>query len=89
MKALKVGLRQFRTELARYIASETPVTITKRGRIVGHFIPTQRTRSERTRSDPDRQALKRAGEKLDELLIAHGADIESMVVEFEMARSTR
>ena len=41
MKATKVGVREFRSGLAEYIASATPVAVTRHGQTVGYFIPTR------------------------------------------------
>ncbi len=39
MEAIKVGIREFRADLAEYIASSTPVAVTRHGQTVGYFIP--------------------------------------------------
>ena len=41
METTKVGIREFRADLADYIASSTPVAVTRHGQTVGYFIPTQ------------------------------------------------
>jgi len=41
METTKVGIREFRSDLAEYIASSTPVAVTRHGQTVGYFIPTQ------------------------------------------------
>ena len=41
MEATKVGIREFRADLAEYIASSTPVAVTRHGQTVGYFIPTR------------------------------------------------
>lgn len=41
METTKVGIREFRTDLAGCIASNTPVAVTRHGQTVGYFIPTQ------------------------------------------------
>ncbi len=46
METLKVGMREFRDNLATYLLeSETPVAITRHGDTVGYFIPARRRRS--------------------------------------------
>ena len=40
METPKVGIREFRSDLAEYIASNTPVAVTRHGQTVGFFIPT-------------------------------------------------
>jgi len=40
METAKVGIREFRAGLAEFIASDTPVAVTRHGQTVGYFIPT-------------------------------------------------
>ena len=54
MRTPKVGIREFRSGLAEFIAAATPVAITRHGHTVAYFIPTS------TESEPDLAALKRA-----------------------------
>jgi len=76
----KVGIREFRAGLADYIASETPVAVTRHGQTVGFFIPTK------TDLTAEISAFKDAAEKLDALLEAQGVDIEDVVSEFKDVR---
>ena len=39
MEATKVGIREFRSAITEYIASGTPIAITRHGLTVGFFIP--------------------------------------------------
>lgn len=81
MAAARVGVRQFRAELARYIAADTPVAVTKHGQKVGYFIPTK------AQVEADVAALKKAGQALDQLLQAKGVvDIETIVTDLKAAR---
>ena len=80
METVKVGMREFRADLAEYIASSTPVAITRHGQTVGYFIPT------RGQGEADLAALKKASETLDKLLAAQSVDIEAIVTEFKTAR---
>jgi antitoxin (DNA-binding transcriptional repressor) of toxin-antitoxin stability system len=80
METTKVGIREFRTDLAGYIASSTPVAVTRHGQTVGYFIPTQR------KVQADMAALKQASKTLDRLLEAQGVDVEAVVVDFKAAR---
>jgi len=80
MEAIKVGIREFRSDLAEYIASSTPVAVTRHGQTVGYFIPTQ------GQVEADIAALKKASKTLDQLLEAQGVDLESVVVDFKVAR---
>lgn len=80
MEATKVGIREFRSGLAEYIASETPVAVTRHGQTVGFFIPA------RGQAEASVAALKKASAGLDRLLAAHSVDIEAVADEFKAAR---
>ena len=54
MRATKVGIREFRSGLAEYIASANPVAVTRHGQTVGYFIPTH------VHTDADMAAAQRA-----------------------------
>ena len=40
METIRVGIREFRAGLADFIASSTPVAVTRHGQTIGYFIPT-------------------------------------------------
>ena len=80
MEATKVGIREFRADLAEYIASSTPVAVTRHGQTVGYFIPTQ------GQVDADLAALKKASKTLDQLLAAQGVDVDAVVADFKAVR---
>ncbi len=80
MQATKVGIREFRADLAEYIASSTPVAVTRHGQTVGYFIPTQ------GQADADIAALKKASKTLDQMLAAKDVDIDAVVADFKVAR---
>ncbi len=80
METAKVGIREFRADLAEYIASRTPVAVTRHGQTVGYFIPTQ------GQVDADLVALKKASKTLDQILAAHGVEVDAVVADFKAAR---
>ena len=80
METTKVGIREFRADLAEYIASNTPVAVTRHGQTIGYFIPTQ------GQVEADIASLKKASKVLDKLLEAQGLDVESVVTDFKAAR---
>ncbi len=82
METTKVGIREFRADLAEYIAASTPVAVTRHGQTVGFFIPTH------GQVESDVVALKKAGKALDKLLEAHHIDAEDVVADFKVARKT-
>ena len=81
MEATKVGIREFRADLAEYIASHTPVAVTRHGQTVGYFIPTQ------GQLDADLVALKKASKTLDQMLASRGVNVETLVADFKEMRS--
>ena len=80
METTKVGIREFRADLAEYIAASTPVAVTRHGQTVGFFIPTH------GQAEGDIVALKKAGKALDKLLAAQHIDVEDVVADFKAAR---
>ena len=80
METTKVGIRQFRAGMVEFIASRTPVAVTRHGQTVGYFIPTQ------GQADADIAALKQASRVLDQLLATQGVDLDDVVTEFKAAR---
>jgi len=82
METTKVGIREFRADLAEYIASSTPVAVTRHGQTIGYFIPTQ------GQVDADIAALKKASKTLDQMLAAHDVDIDAVVADFKVARKS-
>jgi len=85
MDTQKIGMREFRDKLATYLLeSETPLAITRHGDTVGYFIPARRRRS-----DAEREALKDAAARWQEILDAEGLSEDEAVSEFKRLRSQR
>lgn len=83
METLKVGMREFRDKLATYLLeSETPVAITRHGDTVGYFIPARRRRT-----DADKDALREAATRWQEILDAEGISEEEAVADFKQWRA--
>lgn len=80
MTTTKVGIREFRSSLADYIASDSPVAVTRHGQTVGFFIPAKADLS------ADVAALQSAAAKLDELIEEQGLDVEGLMDDFKAAR---
>jgi len=81
METIKVGIREFRADLAEYIAASTPVAVTRHGQTVGYFIPAH------GQSEGDVAALKKASKTLDRLLAEQGVDVKELVSDFKAART--
>lgn len=80
MEATKVGIREFRASMAEFIASSTPVAVTRHGQTIGYFIPTH------GQVEADIASLKKANKTLDRLLAAKSIDVDAVVAEFKTAR---
>lgn len=80
MEATKVGIREFRAGMAEFIASSTPVAVTRHGQTIGYFIPTH------GQAEADVAALKKASKTLDRLLAAKSIDVDAVVAEFKTTR---
>jgi antitoxin (DNA-binding transcriptional repressor) of toxin-antitoxin stability system len=84
MQTTKVGIREFREHLADYLESSTPVAITRHGSTIGIYIPTKPKPSQ-----ADLEALRVAGERMQELIAAAGTSEEEIVAEFKSVRRER
>jgi hypothetical protein len=81
METVKVGMREFREQLAALLESDKPVAVTKHGRTVGLYIPI-RHRPEAE----DLEALREAGRTLDAWMATQGLSEDELVAEFKQAR---
>jgi antitoxin (DNA-binding transcriptional repressor) of toxin-antitoxin stability system len=70
----KVGIRDFRENLSGYLESKTPVAITRHGATIGIYVPTKAKPSQ-----ADLEALRIAGEKMQELIAAAGTTEEELM----------
>ena len=84
MQTTKVGIREFRENLADYLESRTPVAITRHGATIGIYIPTKPKPSQ-----ADLEALRIAGEKMQELIAAAGTSEDGIVADFKKLRRER
>jgi PHD/YefM family antitoxin component YafN of YafNO toxin-antitoxin module len=79
METQKIGMREFRDKLATYLLeADAPLAITRHGDTVGYFIPARRKRSE-----AEREALKEASARWQEILDAEGISEEEAVADFK------
>ncbi len=81
MQTVKVGIREFRADMAGYIASSTPVAVTRHGQTIGYFIPTQ------GQIAADLVALKKASKTLDRLITSQSVDVNDVVADFKTVRN--
>jgi len=80
MEAAKVGIREFRANMAEFLASNTPVAVTRHGQTVGYFIPTQ------GQAEADIASLRKASKTLDRLLAAKSVSVDDVVADFKAVR---
>jgi hypothetical protein len=64
MQTIKVGIREFRSGLAEFIASNSAVAITRHGQTVGYFIPTN------GQTESDMTALINGSKALNKIIAA-------------------
>ncbi len=81
MRATKIGIREFRENLSSYLESKTPVAITRHGATIGIYVPTRPKASQ-----ADLEALRVAGEKMQELIAAAGTTEDEIVEDFRKLR---
>ena len=80
MPTVKVGVREFREQIASFLESDTPVAVTRRGETLGVYVPTRRKRPK----SADLSELKAAADRLAEALA--DVDEEELVSEFKQLR---
>ena len=92
MPRTKVGIREFRANLAAILESKTPVTITRHGATLGVFVPTGANAAipmvlrARKPTRAALEALRRAGEEMEAMIAAAGTTAEELLADFEKAR---
>jgi antitoxin (DNA-binding transcriptional repressor) of toxin-antitoxin stability system len=84
MQATKVGIREFRENLSSYLESKTPVAITLHGATIGIYVPTKPEPNQ-----ADLEALRVAGEKMQELIAAAGTTEDELLEDFKRLRRER
>lgn len=80
MTTLKVGVREFRERIARFLESDVPVAVTRRGETLGVYVPTRRKRPTRAETSELRAAAANLATALADL------DEEEFVKDFKALR---
>jgi hypothetical protein len=80
MPTIKVGVREFREQMARFLESDTPVAVTRRGETLGIYVPTPR----KAVRSADVAELRAAADRLADAL--SDVDEEEIVSEFKKVR---
>ena len=84
MQPAQAGNREFQENLASYLESKTPVGITRHGSTICIYIHTRPKRSQ-----ADLEALRVAGEKMQELVAAARTTEAELMEDFKRLRSAR
>ena len=85
METVKIGMREFRENLAGYLESGTPLAITRHGETLGFYIPAQK----RNRK-AEIEAMRAAAKDLDQMIASLGASEDDLMDEYkEIRRNAR
>jgi hypothetical protein len=85
METEKIGMREFRENLAGYLESGKPLAITRHGETLGFYIPAQK-RSRKA----EVEAMRAAAKDLDARIAAWAASEDDLMEEYkEIRRSGR
>jgi antitoxin (DNA-binding transcriptional repressor) of toxin-antitoxin stability system len=83
METLKIGMREFRENLAGYLEAGTPLAITRHGETLGFYIPAQK----RNRK-AEVEAMRAAAKELDAMIASWGATEDELMAEYRQIRRT-
>ncbi len=82
METEKIGMREFRENLAGYLEGGRPLAITRHGETLGFFIPAQK-RSKTAELD----AMRAAAKELDSMIESWGLSEDQLMDEAKQIRS--
>ncbi len=78
METVKIGIREFRENLAGYLESGTPLAIMRHGETLGFYIPAKK-RSRKA----ELEAMRAAAKDLDEMISSWGASEDELMQEYK------
>jgi len=81
METVKVGMREFRENLAGYLEGGTPLAIMRHGKTLGYFIPSQK----RDRK-AEVSAMRAAAKDLDEMIASWNAGEDELMESYKGIR---
>jgi hypothetical protein len=81
METVKVGMREFRENLAGYLESAAPLAIMRHGETLGFYIPAQK----RNRK-AELEAMRAAAKDLDEMIASWGVSEDELMEEYKGIR---
>lgn len=83
MATEKVGIREFRENLATYLLESTaPLAVTRHGDTIGFYIPVRRKRT-----DAERAAFEEARDKWQKILEEQGIEEEEVMAEYKQLKA--
>lgn len=77
----KIGVREFRSELPKYIYGETPVEVVRHGHTVGFYFPVKQESK-----SADIAVLQAIAKQFEYLLSQKGVSEDDIIVEFRQMR---
>jgi antitoxin (DNA-binding transcriptional repressor) of toxin-antitoxin stability system len=83
METTKIGMREFRENLAGYLEAGTPLAIMRHGKTLGFYIPAQK----RDRK-AQLEAMRAAAKELDAMIASWGATEDELMAEYKQIRRT-
>jgi len=83
METLRIGMREFRENLAGYLESGTLLAITRHGETLGYYVPAQK----RNRK-AELEAMRAAAKDLDAMIASWGASEGELIEEYKEIRRT-
>jgi len=85
METEKIGMREFRENLAGYLEAGKPFAITRHGETLGFYIPAQK-KSRKAEVD----AMRAAARELDAMIASWGTSEDDLIQEYkEIRRASR
>jgi hypothetical protein len=81
MKTEKIGMREFRENLAGYLEAGKPLAITRHGETLGFYIPAQK---KNRKAEVD--AMRAAAKELDAMIASWGASEDDLMQEYQEIR---
>ena len=82
METQKVGIREFRDNLATYLLeSDKALAITRHGDTIGYYLPARRKRTQ-----AEKDALEAASARLHEAMAAKGITEDDIIKDFKQFR---
>jgi antitoxin (DNA-binding transcriptional repressor) of toxin-antitoxin stability system len=82
METEKIGMREFRENLAGYLEAGKPIAITRHGETLGFYIPAQKKSRK-----AEVAAMRAAAKELDAMIAAWGSSEDELMREYKEIRS--